>query len=513
MSPGLRRPARDKSTNQSRESMPATIRNRLVGLAAIGLAGACAVATLVVLGDGEDKGAPAAADGQARSHGEGAPSPHRNRPKSAGAAVAGTAPPLPERVLELGDLHAGCPSVRDGVDAACLEVLDGYFLGKPVYATIVPVPDAPVWADVFDDPAAARNGTLATLGEGVCDVPNGDIRRDLGEVCDRQSIVEHAVLLRECSRDHERILGYEHLDLKLSKIEDIADNAVYWRHRNAVEEDVFRSAWLARRCGAVRADVLGPLDRFDIAVEDVYLSDPPDSFYPDRPLRDREVDNYMGEEARRLVEMAARLGDAWALSEFQGDVAHVARLFRTDPLQAYVHAAELEVRKVGRRYHREHLEGLRAREDAELEELDQRYPELTASRAWQRAKNIALLSGDHAAVRRLDGRDPLAGLSSAELDDFRERNRAHSEEWFAILDEYGTARREIRARREREQRMVRLTYAVVVEEEAERAGVDVDIVALYERAAPFSDEDLLVARERARAITETRRAQSWTEEQ
>ena len=512
MSPGLRRPARDKVTTRIKESRPAAIRNRLVGLAAGGLAGACAVAMLLVLGDGEEHGTPPAADGQGRPRGDAAPPTNGGPPQAAGGSVVEAAARPREKVLELADLHAGCPSVRDGVGLGCLAVLDDYFLGKPVYSTILPIPDAPIWADVFDDPAAARDGTLAALVERTCDVPNGDIRRDLRDACAARSMVEQAILLRECNRDHGFVLGYEYLDRELSKIDDIADNAVYWKRRNAIDEDVFRSAWLAQRCAAVSADVLGPLDRFDIAVDDVYVSHPPDSFYPERPLGESEARSYGREEARRLVEMAARLGDTWALSEFRGDSAHVERLFRSDPLQAYVHAAELEVGKVRRRYHREHLEGLTAREDAELRDLDQRYPKLTASRAWQRAKNIALLGGDHAAVRRLDSRDPLAGLSSGELDEFRERNRAHSDQRLAILDEYGIARREIRARRERDQRMVRLAYAIVVEEEAERVGLDVDIVALYERAAPFSDEDLAVARERARGIADARRALSPSEE-
>ena len=316
--------------------------------------------------------------------------------------------------LELADLHAGCPSVRDAVDAGCLDalrvpdvdgqvaypttvgervsvldrtrrvrlaVLDEYFLDRPVYSTLLPVPDAPVWRDVFDDPAYARDGTLRSLTEANCDVANGEIRANLADVCDVRSMVEQAVLLRECSRNHDRVLGYGHLDRELSKIERIVDNTVYWQRRNGIEEDVFRSAWLNEKCSAVPAGAMAPLDalrapdvdgqvaypttvgervsvldrvaaatrldHFGITADDIYLSHPPHSFHPDRPLDDHEVDHYMREEAKRLVEMAARLGDGWALSEFRGDAAHVERLFRSNPVQAYIHEVELEVQRSG----------------------------------------------------------------------------------------------------------------------------------------------------------------------
>ena len=488
-----------------------TTRKVPVGLGVVALAGTCVVATLLVLGDRDDEGAPSAVGGQARSPGDGAPPPGRNPPQAASASVVEKAPP--ERVLELGDLHAACPSFRDGFDADCLAALDGYFHGKPVYSTILPVARAPVWADVFDDPAAARGRALETLAAGTCDVPNGDIRRDLGDVCDARSMVEQAILLRECSRNHESVVGYEHFDRELSKIEGVADNTVYWRRRNAIEEDVFRSAWLAERCAAVSADAIAPLDHFDISAGDINVSHPAHSFYPERPLSPSEAKFYRLEEAERLIEKAARLGDAWALSEFRGDAAHVERLFPSDPLQAYIHEAELEVRKVRQRYSRQYSDALAARRDETLRQLDRRYPDVAARQTWGRARAAASMRGDHAELHRLKSGDPLAGLGIDELDEFRESYHAYENEQGAIWDEFRKARREVRARREHDERVVRLTYAMVVEDEARRASVDADITALYARAAPFSEADLGVASERAREIADARRAQFLIEEQ
>ncbi|MCY3839196.1 MAG: hypothetical protein OXH09_11230 [Gammaproteobacteria bacterium] len=487
----------------------ATTPNRLMGLGAVALVGACAIATLFVLWDRDDEGAPAAVGGKARLAGEGAPPPERSRPLESSASAVEVSPP--ESVLDTGSLHTACPSFRDGVDADCLAVLDRYFLGKPVYSSILPVADVPIWADIFDDPAAARSGTLATLSEGTCKVPNGDIRRDLGEVCDARSMVEQAVLLRECSRNHESVLGYDHFDRELSKIEGITDNSVYWRRRIAIEEDVFRSAWLAERCAAV-SDATVPLDHFDISVEDITVSHPPHSFYPDRPLSPSEAKYYGLEEADRLIETAARLGNAWALSEFRGDAAHVERLFRSDPLQAYIHEAELEIWKVQQRYRSEHSDALAAEIDETLRQLDRRYPDVVARQTWGRARAAASMRGDHAELRRLKSRDPLARLGSDELDEFRERYQAYENEYGAKWDGFRKARREIRARREDDERAVRLTYAIVVEHEAKRAGVDADVMALYERAAPFSEADRSAARERAREIVEARRARFSDEE-
>ena len=487
-----------------------TSRKVTVGLGAVALAGACAVGTLLVVGDRDDEAAPSAAGGQAPPPGDGAPPPGRSPPRAASPSVVKKAA---ERVLELGDLHAACPAFRGGLDADCLAVLDGYFLGKPVYSTILPVADAPVWADVFEDPAAARDGTLETLAEGTCEVPNGDIRRDLVDVCDARSMVEQAVLLRECSRNHESVVGYEYFDREMSKIEGIADNSVYWRRRNAIEEDVFRSAWLAERCTAVSADATAPLDHFDISVDDIHVSHPPHSFYPDRPLNPSEAKFYRQEEAERLIEKAARLGDAWALSEFRGDAVHVERLFLSDPLQAFIHEAELQVRKVRLRYRREHSDALAVGRDETLRQLDRRYPDVVARQTWGRARAAASMRGDHAELHLLKSRDPLAALGSDELDEFRESYHAYENEQGAIWDEFRKARREIRARREHDERVVLLTYAMVVEDEAGRAGVDADITALYERAAPFSEADLGVARERAREIAEARRARFLEQEQ
>ena len=497
--------------NRIKEHTLVTTRNRLVGLGAVAMVGACIIATLLVLGDPHDEDAAPAAGGKARRAGEGAPPLERSRPLEASASVVETAPR--ERVLEMRSLHAACPPIRDGVDAVCLAVLDGYFLGKRVYSTILPVADAPIWADVFDDPVAARGGTLATLAEGTCEVPNGDIRRGLGEVCDARSMVEHAVLLRECSRDHESVVGYDHFDRELSKIEGIADNSVYWRRRNAIEEDVFRSAWLAERCAAVAVDATAPLDYFDISLEDIHVSHPPHSFYPDRPLSPSEARFYGLEEAERLIERSARLGDAWALSEFQGDEAHVERLFRSDPLQAYIHEAELEVGKIRQRYRREHSDALAAGINQTLRQLDRRYPIVVARQTWGRARAAASMRDDHAELHRLKSRDPLAGLGRDELDEFRESYDAYENEQGAIWDEFRKARREIRARRENDERAVRLSYAIVVEHEAKRASVDADIMALYERAAPFSEADLDGARDRAQEIAEARGARFLDEEQ
>ena len=123
------------------------------------------------------------------------------------------------------------------------------------------------------------------------------------------------------------------------------------------------------------------------------------------------------------------------------------------------------------------------------------------------------MRGDHAELLLLKSRDPLAGLGSDELDEFQENYDAHENEQGAIWDEFRNARGQIRARREHDERVVLLTYAMVVEDEARRAGVEADITALYGRAAPFSEADLGVARERAREIAEAPRARFLEQEQ
>ena len=417
------------------------------------------------------------------------------------------------RALDLADLHASCPSFRTVIDAECLATLDAYFQDRPVPSGVLAVADTPTWRDVFDDPAATRRETLSALAEGICDVANGEIRRHLGSNCNARSTAELAVLLRECSQDHELTMRYDHLERRLSQIEDIVDNSIYWQRRSAIEQDVFQSAWLIEKCGAIPADVMAPLDRFAISVDDIYVSGHPDSFYPDRPLDDGEAVFYRLEEAEKLIETAARLGDAWALSEFRGDAAHIDRLFEFSPTQAYIHQAELEIEKVRQRYRREHYEGLDRQLAERLREVDQRYPRIVAAQTWGRARAQALIRGDSAEVRRLQSEDPFAALSDdQELEEWRRRDREYRDEQSAVFDEIDRVRSEIGTRMEHDERLVRLTYAMLVEAEAESAGMNVDVMALYERAAPFSPDDIEVARQRASAIS-LLRSQSVPEDQ
>ncbi len=493
-----------------------TSRSRLVVPGAIALAVACAVGTLLFPGANVDELPPV--EKQVPVRGESVAAPIQKPPRLPHVSPAENARPS-EGTLDLADLHASCPSIHDVVDVGCLAALDEYFLDRPVSSSILTVADAPVWRDVFDDPGSARDGTVKTLAEGICDVANGEIRQDLGDDCDARSMVEQAVLLRECSRDPGRYATYDYFEQLLSRIEHIADNSIYWQRRNAIEEDVFRSAWLGERCAAVAVDALAPLYHFEISADDIYLSHPPHSYYPDRPLDEYEVDSYLREEAERLIEMAARLGDAWALSEFRGDAAHVERVFRFNPTQAYLHEAELEVEQVWRRYRREHFDGLSKAEAERQREVDRRYPRIVAGMEWSQARARALMSGDHAEVRRLESQDPFAGLNDDELEDLRREDREHMDEGLAVHDEFNSMRAEIGARAEHDERLVRLTYAMIVEAEAKSAGMVVDVMALYERAAPFSSassvssvssvlpEDIRVARERASAILDSRRTE------
>ena len=466
----------------------------------IAFAAGCAVGAMLVIGadDDEHESAPVREQAQLRSETVG--DAIREPTQSPRISAGGTDRPS-GRALDLADLHASCPSFRDVVDAECLATLDAYFQDRPVSSGILAVADTPVWHDVFDDPDSVRDGTVKTLAEATCDVANGEISRNPGGDCDARSMVRSAVLLRECSRNHASMVSYDYFEQKLSRIEHIADNGIYWQRRNVIEEEVFRSAWLAERCSAVSADVMAPLYRFEISADDIYLSHPPDSFYPDRPLEDHEVNGYLREESERLIEVAARLGDAWALSEFRGDAAHVDRLFEVNPTQAYIHEAELEIEKVRQRYRREHFEGLDRQQAERLREVDQRYPRVVSIRDWGRARAAAIVDGDKVERRRLESQDPLAGLNDDELDELRREDREHGDERSAVYDEFDRMRVEIRPRREHDERIVRLTYAMLVETEAKRTSTDIDVMALYERAAPFSPEDIETARQRASAIS------------
>lgn len=488
------------AAGQCDRKMRASLRNGVIAVGVIALAAACAVGALLVIGADDDEHESVPVREQAQVRGETVGDTIREPTQSPPVSPSETDRPS-ARALDLADLHANCPSFRDVIDAECLATLDAYFQDRPVSAGILAVADTPVWHDVFDDPDSARHSTARTLAEATCDVANGEISRDPGGNCDARSMVRLAVLLRECSRNHASIVSYDYFEQSLSRIGDIADNAIYWQRRNAIAEDVFRSAWLGEKCSAVSADVMAPLYRFEISADDIYVSGHPDSFYPDRPLEDHEVDDYLREEAERLIEVAARLGDAWALSEFRGDAAHVGRLFEVNPTQAYIHEAELEIEKVRQRYWREHYEGMDRQRAERLREVDQRYPRAVAMRGWLGARTRALMRDDRAELRRLESQDPFAGLNDDELEEWRREDREHGDEESAVFDEFDRMRNEIGARMEHDERIVRLTYAMLVETEAKRAGMAVDVMALYERAAPFSPEDIETARQRASAIS------------
>lgn len=480
--------------------MRTSLRNGVIAIGVIALAAGCAIGALLVIGADDDEHESAPVGKQAQLRSETVADAIREPTQSPPISTAETDRPS-GRALDLADLHASCPSFRDVINAECLAILDAYFQDRPVSFGILAVADTPVWHDVFDDPGSAIDGTARTLAEATCDVANGKIRQDPGGDCDARSVVELAVLRRECSRSHEWTVRYDAFEQRLSRIEHIADNTIYWQRRNAIEEDVFRSAWLGEKCAAVPEDALIPLYHFEISVDDINMSHPPDSFYPDRPLEGHEVDGYMRVETERLIEVAARLGDAWALSEFRGDAAHVDRLFEVNPTQAYIHEAELEIEKVRQRYRREHFEGLDRQQAERLREVDQRYPRVVSIRDWGRARAAAIVDGDSVERGRLESQDPFAGLNDDELEELRREDDEHGDERSAVFDEFNRMRREIGARREHEERVVRLTYAMLVEGEAKSASMAVDVMALYERAAPFSPEDIETARQRASAIS------------
>ena len=261
--------------------------------------------------------------------------------ESAPGEVVETAPAdLPQVCAALDEDQLGLPT------QACMDALEAHFLPRPASRTILPVSPPLVWSDVFQGLGPKIEAVAAALEDAACEVPEGEIRPELGGRCAARTMAELNVLREVCSMAGRRavdphislsprgfglhalnVVEWERVDRRPYRTnvnaatrtraldrwaEQAPDQAAWAAGERRLDDLYYRTAWKRARCSAS-----GPM-----------------------------LDWIGGERWDGLLARAARLGDAFALAHHLGSAEHAARLAELDAPLGHLHLASLGLRSV-----------------------------------------------------------------------------------------------------------------------------------------------------------------------
>ena len=139
-----------------------------------------------------------------------------------------------------------------GFTAECEAALDRRFLDTvPSSVPVLARDDSLTWRHVFSAPSRSREKSLQVL-TAQC--------REATRECDVHALAAFAVLKYQCGGRRYSMLQrigpgiYE--VIARAALDDLADNAEYWRRREDIETAYYRTAWLAAKCDAIPDGVL-----------------------------------------------------------------------------------------------------------------------------------------------------------------------------------------------------------------------------------------------------------------
>ena len=265
----------------------------------------------------------------------------------------------PEKAAAPPELALVCTALDEdqhGVPTpVCMDALDAHFLPLPAARTILPVSPPLVWSDVFQGIGARIEAVDAVLADEACDVPEGEIRPELGQRCAARAMAALDVLRQVCP-------GYggvdPHVSLSPKGFDLRALDLTFW---DRVDRSSFRTNMDA--AGRERA-----LDRWAERVPDqeawaASKRQLDDLYYRTAWKRARcRVSEPLlywmgGERWDGMLARAARLGDAFALAHHLGTAKHAAKLTELDAVQGYLQLASLDLRDVQDAWRKEDSEG------------------------------------------------------------------------------------------------------------------------------------------------------------
>lgn len=245
--------------------------------------------------------------------------------------------------LSLESLTILCSDIRAKLTNECKDALDEYFKDSVLpeeenwLGSLLYLGTPPTFERVFENPSVNRSLTLAALARKECLLEHGAIHEELQADCSAEAIASHALFTKYCKPSSTSFqedwfgswYGSEwesapssYYDVRLRWIESRRDLdlEIYEQRKETLTRNVFRSAWLEAKCSAFDSEVTQPLNIWP-SIQQSVLTDYEDQ-YGDRLTQWTEAQELefqrevLDKEYLRLLSVAARLGDDWAIVEY-----------------------------------------------------------------------------------------------------------------------------------------------------------------------------------------------------
>lgn len=282
---------------------------------------------------------------------------------------------LRERSLsDLELLNTACPDVRAELTSDCIDALDELFTYSELphwenrIDRLLHLGAPPSFDRVFEEPNTNRSLALEALSKEECRLEEGAIHSELHVNCNAEAIASHALFIKYCMpsttnyRDDwfgPMVVGYDVLtedrmsyyEYQLTQIEHIRDLDLdtYKQRRQRLKNRVLRSAWIEAQCSKFDSSLSQPLNGWPSDQQSA-MAEYMEQFGEDllqwepsaKILFQREI---LNDEYSRLLSIAARLGDDWAVTEYyrrgKKDEEFLTSIEETRPWLPYLYRATL----------------------------------------------------------------------------------------------------------------------------------------------------------------------------
>lgn len=284
---------------------------------------------------------------------------------------------LNERLVSnLQRLNLACPDVQAELTSECIDVLDEFFIDSVLphwqswKDSLVHLGEPPTFERVFGDPSANRSLAMEALGREDCRLEHGAIHLNLKASCNAEAIASHALFTKYCMpstsnyRDDWFGLGvggselpelgehttsyYKSQQLQIESSRDL-DLDQYEQQKQRLKNMVLRSAWIESQCSKVDSRLSQPLNIWPSIQQSVmaeYAEQFSDNLLQWEPgVKIRFHREILIDEYSRLLSIAARLGDDWAVTEYyrqrKRDEEFLTSIEETRPWLPCLHRATL----------------------------------------------------------------------------------------------------------------------------------------------------------------------------
>lgn len=238
---------------------------------------------------------------------------------------------------ELETLRTACPDIRVETSDGCFSALDEYFMDSPlpmfgsVRDRLLHVESQLTFRRIFADPFTDRENSITALKNEKCRLERGAIHPELKTECHATAIANHALFNNYCGyffgatfqsdwfEPMHPIKGITFYQRELNQLESLHWENLddYHASIGELDEDMYREAWLYQKCTRFGSEVRQPLHNWPSIIQsnEKYVS----KYYADGTMhwsqkaREYFLIGVLSDEYERLLAIAARLGDEWAM--------------------------------------------------------------------------------------------------------------------------------------------------------------------------------------------------------